>query len=164
MALFFRIRDWFKPPAKKLAGLPIPPGAVVLDYGCGPGSYAVAAARLVGDEGKVHAADIHPLAIKSVTKRARKAGLQNLETIQTDCVTGLPAGSVDVILVLDVFHDLPTPAPQLAEFARVIKPGGTLVLNDHHLSDEEAVTALTTGSHFSLAAREASGFFLFRPA
>ena len=48
----------------------IEPGFCVLDYGCGPASYMVPLAQLVGTSGEIHALDIHPLAIKRVQKKA----------------------------------------------------------------------------------------------
>ncbi len=64
MTFFFKIRDLFRDPMEKVKNAEIKPGNVVVDYGCGPGSHAVAAAQIVGSSGKVHAIDIHPLALK----------------------------------------------------------------------------------------------------
>ncbi|MHA1751653.1 MAG: SAM-dependent methyltransferase, partial [Candidatus Helarchaeota archaeon] len=55
MAFFFRIRDLFSPPIKKIKLLNIKKGSIILDYGCGPGSFSIAAAQLVGNTGKVYA-------------------------------------------------------------------------------------------------------------
>ena len=68
-------------PLKK-AG--IKEGQTVLDFGCGPGHYAIAAAKMVGAKGKVYALDIHPLAVQSVEKKAKKEGLTNITTIVSD--------------------------------------------------------------------------------
>jgi ubiquinone/menaquinone biosynthesis C-methylase UbiE len=87
----------------------IKPGFQVLDYGCGPGSYIIPLAELVGESGKVYALDIHPLAIRKVQDIASKKRLANVETILSDCQTGLPDNSLDVVLLYDVFHHLSDP-------------------------------------------------------
>ena len=71
MSLMFRIRDWFMSPTKVLEKLDIKEGQTVLDFGCGPGSHTIPA-EMVGERGRVCALDIHPLAIKTVEKKARK--------------------------------------------------------------------------------------------
>jgi ubiquinone/menaquinone biosynthesis C-methylase UbiE len=76
----------------------IKPGFHVLDYGCGPGSYIIPTAELVGKSGKIYAPDIHPLAIQMVQSIASKNQLKNVETILSDCKTGLPDNSIDVVL------------------------------------------------------------------
>ena len=70
MGLFFKFRDLMTSPTKFLEHTGISPGWNVLDYGCGTGSYSIPAAQLVGPMGKVYAADIHPLAINEVQKKA----------------------------------------------------------------------------------------------
>lgn len=77
MGLFFKFRDLLTSPTKFLEHTGISPGWNVLDYGCGTGSYSIPAAQLVGPMGKVYAADIHPLAINGVHKRATTKGLGN---------------------------------------------------------------------------------------
>ena len=57
MSFEFKFRDLFLPPRKKLNDVGIRPGFHILDYGCGPGSYSIAAAELVGNSGKVRAED-----------------------------------------------------------------------------------------------------------
>jgi len=79
MAFFFKIRDIFKPPIKKIRNSNIKRGDYVLDYGCGPGSYSFAAAEVVGMEGRIYAADIHPIAIKTVKKKVLKKNIQNIK-------------------------------------------------------------------------------------
>ena len=87
MSINFKLRDLFSPPENTLKEVGIKPGDSVLDYGCGPGSYTIAAAQMVGDSGKVYALDIHPFAVRQVQKKAAKKGLNNIETILSDCAT-----------------------------------------------------------------------------
>ena len=151
MSLLFVLRDLLLPREKVLEEVPIQQGFHILDFGCGPGSYAIAAARKVGEAGKVFALDIHPLAIEMVQRKAVKKGLTNIETILSDCKTGLPDRSIDVALLYDTFHDLSEPDAVLAELHRVLKQDGALSFNDHHIKEEEKIIAsVTRGDLFHL--------------
>lgn len=59
--------------------------------------------------------------------------LANVETIHSDCKTGLPDNSVDAVLLYDTFHDLSDPDGVLEELHRVLKPDGILSFSDHHM-------------------------------
>lgn len=143
LCLMYKFRDFFKPRRKILEETDIKPGFHILDYGCGPGSYSIVAAKLVGTIGKVYALDIHPLAAQRIQKLASNKGLTNVETIQSDCATGLENESIDLVLLCDILHDLSEPDAVLKELHRVLKPNGTLSCNDHHLKEEEMVSKLT---------------------
>jgi ubiquinone/menaquinone biosynthesis C-methylase UbiE len=145
--------DFFHPPRNTLAVVGIKRGDTVLDVGCGRGGFTVAAAEMVGPEGKVFALDVHPLAIKLVRTEIRRSVLANVETIQSDGPTGLADESVDVVLLYDVFHDLASPETVLAELARVMKPGAVLSVTDHHLKAEELISALRRDGHFQFSKR-----------
>jgi len=143
MSFFFRFRDFYQPRGKVLAEVKLETGFNILDYGCGPGSYTVAAAKVVGETGMVYALDIHPLAVKQVQKTAARKRLTNIETILSDCATGLPDESIDIVLLYDTFHKLSQPDKVLAELHRVLKPNGTLSFSDHHLKENEVISRIT---------------------
>jgi hypothetical protein len=90
MALVLRVREPFKKPMQRLQKVGLQEGQTVLDYGCGIGSYVIPALKLVGENGKVHALDIHPMAVKRVKERAEKNGFSNVHTILSNIDTGLP--------------------------------------------------------------------------
>ena len=150
MALGFKFRDFFLPRRNILKEVGIRPGFYVLDYGCGSGSYITAAAELVGKSGKMYALDIHPLAIQMARSIASKKQLTNVETICSDCETGLPDNSVDVVLLYDTFHDLGDPNGVLEELHRVLKPNGILSFSDHHMKEYEIVSKVTDKGLFKL--------------
>jgi len=150
MAFFFKFRDLFMPPREFLNEAGIKPGSHVLDFGCGPGSYTFVASRLVGKDGKVYALDIHPSAIKRVKRVAEKRGLSNIEAIYTDCWTGLEEGSVDFVLLYDIFHHLSDPDSVMKEFNRIMKPNSILSFSDHHMKEEEILSEVTKGGLFKL--------------
>jgi ubiquinone/menaquinone biosynthesis C-methylase UbiE len=151
MALEFKIRDLLKPRKDITKEIGIKEGFQVLDYGCGPGSYISSIAELVGKSGKIYALDINPLAIKMVKKIAAKKQLQNVETILSDCKTGLPDNSIDVVLLYDTFHDLTDQNAVLNELHRVLKPNGILSFNDHHMEENEILSEITGDGLFTLA-------------
>ena len=151
MSFGYKFRDMFLPRKGVVEEVGIKPGFTVLDFGCGPGGYINAVAELVGKSGKIYALDIHPLAIKKVRNIAVKRQLANVETIQSDCKTGLPDNSVDVVLLYDIFHKLSQPDEVLKELHRVLKPGGVLSFNDHHMKEEnEIISGLTKSGLFTL--------------
>jgi len=150
MSLGFKFRDFFSPRMNILKEVEIKPGFHVLDYGCGPGGYITAAAQLVSESGKVYALDIQPLAINQVQNIATKQKLANVETILSDCATGLPDESVDVVLLYDTFHNLSEPDAVLAELHRVLKPDGILSLSDHHIKEEDITSKITAPGLFRL--------------
>ena len=135
MALGFKFRDMFMSPREIVEQAGTKRGLHVLDYGCGPGSYSIAAAEVVGESGRVYALDIQPLALEMVKNSAVKKGLENIETILSDCTTGLPDKSIDLVLLFDIYHALSEAESVLKELHRVLKPDGKLSFSDHHLKE-----------------------------
>ena len=150
MSFGYTFRDFFLPRMNILGEVGIRPGSHVLDYGCGPGSYSILAAELVGKTGKVYALDIHPLAVQRVQKIALRKQLKNLETIRSNSETGLPDNSVDLVLLFDTFHGLNDPDGVLGELHRVLKPHGILSFSDHHMREDEIVSKVTDGGLLNL--------------
>lgn len=150
MTMAFRIRDYLRPRMDLLKEAGIESGFHVLDYGCGPGSYIAPLAELLGTNGKIYALDIHPAAIKEVKKIGRRKGIECIETIVSDCDTGLPDNHVDVVLLYDVFHNLSQPDDVLRELHRVLKSGGTLSFSDHHMKEQDILTRVTNTGLFKL--------------
>lgn len=161
----FRIMTWmlrrrdrpeFLEPVLAEAG--ISRGMTVLDFGCGPGSFSVAAARIVGPIGNVYALDIHPLAILNVRARIEKSALDNVTAILSDCDTGLADESINVALLYDVFHTLKKKERVLAEVYRVLKADGILSFSDHHLKEDMIIASVTAGGKFKLVRRGAKTY------
>jgi ubiquinone/menaquinone biosynthesis C-methylase UbiE len=151
MSVGYKFRDFFLPRTNILRKVGIKPGFHVLDYGCGPGGYIVPLAELVGESGRVYALDIHPLAIQKVQDIASKKKLANVETILSDCQTGLPDNSLDAVLLYDAFHHLSDPDIVLKELYRVLKPDGILSFSDHHMQESEIVAQVTNNGLFRLS-------------
>jgi ubiquinone/menaquinone biosynthesis C-methylase UbiE len=149
LALHRRFVDVRKPLQK--AG--IKEGQTILDFGCGPGHYSIAAAKMVGAKGKVYALDIHPLAVRSVEKKAKKAGLTNITTILSDEGTRLPDQSIDVALAYDMIHMVKDKQALARELHRVLKPNGLLSVIVGHIKVEEVLKILEEDGLFSLRDR-----------
>jgi len=153
MSFTYKFRDFFLPRKNILKEVRVKPGFSVLDYGCGPGSYIIPLAELVGKSGKIYALDIHPLAIQMVQSIASKKQLRNVKTICSNYKTGLPDSSIDVALLYDTFHDLSNPSEVLKELHRVLKPNGILSFSDHHMEENEIVAKITNRGLFKLSGK-----------
>jgi len=150
MSLFLKFRDLFLPPKKTLIEAGIKTGFRIVDYGCGSGSYTFAAAELVGKSGRVYALDIHPLAINRVQNIASKNMLSNIETICSDCATGLENDSIDVVLLYDTLHSLSDQDKILEELHRILRPNSVLSVWDHHIKEAEILSKITDKGLFRL--------------
>ena len=104
----------------------------------------------MGKSGKVYALDIYPLAVETVQKRALKKRITNIETICSDCATGLKNSTIDVVLLYDVFHILEKLNEVLAELHRILKPNSILSFSDHHMKEDEILSEVTNTGLFIL--------------
>jgi ubiquinone/menaquinone biosynthesis C-methylase UbiE len=150
MTLILWLRDIFNSPQRILGQIDdIRPGAHILDYGCGPGSYSIAASELVGHTGKVYAVDIHPVAVSEVQNKANEKGIPNLETLLTNCNLEIPDSSIDVVLLIYVLHDFKNPRSILSELGRVLKHNGILVVKDQKLENDKVIS-IVSSTNFKL--------------
>jgi 2-polyprenyl-3-methyl-5-hydroxy-6-metoxy-1,4-benzoquinol methylase len=148
MALEYRWRDRRQPPFEILQDIGVKPGMAVLDFGCGPGSFSLAAAKLVGSAGKVYAVDIHPLAITSVKHAALRENIDNIRPVLGNDIPGVSEATIDMVLMFDVLHHISDPGPVLARFQELLRSGGVLSVRDHRLNQAELLAAITASGHF----------------
>jgi len=138
MTLMYLVRDLLQDPRRILEIAQLREGMRVADYGCGPGSFTIPAALIVGEGGRVYAIDIHPLAVSSVRERASKRGLRNVETILVQGYdTGIEASSIDRVLLIDTIHRIEDPGALFGELHRILKPDGLLFMHKGHMSMSE---------------------------
>lgn len=161
LSIMIAIRDILVNLDKVVEEIGIQPGNVVLDYGCGLGSFSIPTAKIVGEKGKVYALDIHPLALKRTKKKAQKKKITNIEFIHSDCDTGLIDESVDIILFYDLLKSLLTPQKQLVELYRVLKPEGILCVKDIH-SDDKILSIITGNNLFKLKIKSKKQFMFLK--
>lgn len=127
-----RLRRVLDNPKRSLKSAGIQPGQHVLEVGCGPGFFTTAAAKLVGDEGRVYAIDLQPLAIETTKKKLHEAGVKNVELRIADAPqTGLPSETIDLVFLFGVVHVLPIDTV-LPELYRILKPGGSIAVRGFH--------------------------------
>jgi ubiquinone/menaquinone biosynthesis C-methylase UbiE len=107
------------------------PAETVLEVGPGTGYYSLDVARWVGPSGTLHLLDLQQEMLDHTMRRARAAGLDNLEPRQGDA-RELPYADAmfDAGLLVAVLGEIPDQARALSEFRRVLKPGGRLVVGE----------------------------------
>jgi ubiquinone/menaquinone biosynthesis C-methylase UbiE len=105
---------------------------------------------MAGRTGRVYALDRNPAALKATSERAARAKLTTVKTLLSGSVTGLRNGSVDVVLLYDIFHDLEEPDVILGELRRVLKRSGILSAHDHHLDSLQLTKAIETSGLFRM--------------
>ena len=123
-------------PEKALDALAIEPGSVVGDVGAGVGYFTEKLARRVGPNGKVYANDIQPEMLVQLRKNMAKLGIGNVQTVVgAEDDPHLPANTLDLILLVDVYHEFSKPQAMLRHMRESLKPGGRLVLLEYRKED-----------------------------
>ncbi len=119
-----------------LRELALKPGMVVADVGAGTGYYSRRMAPLVGPSGSVVAVDVQPEMIQLLTEAAKKAGISNIKPVlgAVDNVK-LAEASIDVVIMVDVYHELEFPFEVMESIVRALKPGGRLVFVEYRAED-----------------------------
>src|SRR5712672_3763058 len=111
------------------------PGTIVADIGAGDGTYAFAAAQLVGPSGKVFATEIDPDKLTKLRSEVTKRHLANVTVLESkDADTNLPSECCDAIFLRRVYHHLTKPAEFDAALIRSLKPGGRLAVIEFRLA------------------------------
>jgi SAM-dependent methyltransferase len=106
-------------------------GMRVADIGAGDGYYVARLSPLVGETGRVFGQDIMPDYLALLQRRVRRDGLANVQVVAGDPHDPrLPAASVDVALMIHMYHEIAQPYALLWNLATAMRPGGTLVILD----------------------------------
>lgn len=135
--LIRQTRDEEENPRELLDALQLKPGQTVADVGCGNGFYSLQLAKLVGPRGRVFAVDIQPEMIELLKERADEAGISNIEPIlSTQADPKLPAGEVDLILLVDVYHEFSYPERMLQAMRASLSPDGQIALAEYRMEDQ----------------------------
>jgi SAM-dependent methyltransferase len=116
------------------------PGQSLLDCGCGPGQITVGLAQAVSP-GPVTGLDLDPAVLEQAGHRAADAGLDNVEfTDGSVLALPFPDESFDVVYAHALLIHLPEPEQALAEFRRVLKPGGIVAISEPIIESFEVAT------------------------
>lgn len=112
------------------------PGMNVCDMGCGNGYHTIPMAKAVGEEGAVYAVDIQQEMLDLLAKRCESAGLGNVVPILGgEMDPHLPEDTLDLILMVDVYHEFSFPAEMLAGMRKSLREGGVVVLVEYREED-----------------------------
>ncbi len=145
--------------SKLLPPLKIKPGDVVADIGAGSGFYTVKLAEIVGETGKVYAVDIQKEMIDIVKGRTKRLGLKNvIPILNTETELKLPESSIDLIFLVDVYHEFAYPYEVTQEMVKALKPGGRVVFVEFRLEDEKVPIKLVHKMSEKQVKREMAGF------
>jgi ubiquinone/menaquinone biosynthesis C-methylase UbiE len=129
-------RESEEQPDKALEAIGIRRGMVVADVGAGIGYMSFKMAKLVGAPGKVYANDLQPEMLEQLRARAQHDKITNVETVLgTDTDPKLPAGVMDLVLLVDVYHEFSQPQAMLRKIRESLKPDGRLVLLEYRKED-----------------------------
>ena len=129
-------REAEEQPEKALDALNLKPGMVVADIGAGVGYMSLRMARRVGPSGKVYANDLQPPMLDLLRQNAAKAGIGNIVTVVGDVADPkLPANTMDLVLLVDVYHEFSQPQQMLRKIRETLKADGRLVLLEYRAED-----------------------------
>jgi ubiquinone/menaquinone biosynthesis C-methylase UbiE len=116
--------------------LKIARGATVADIGAGSGYMTERLSERVGPAGRVYANDIQPGMLELLNARLQKKGLTNvIPVLGEPADPKLPDAALDLVLMVDVYHELSDPQVMLGHIRRALKPGGRLVLIEYRGED-----------------------------
>jgi SAM-dependent methyltransferase len=123
-------------PDGALDAIGIKPGMVVADVGAGTGYMSLKMATRVGASGKVYAEDVQPEMLRRLRQNAAEAKLTNIQTVLGgEADPKLPPNTLDLILLVDVYHEFSQPQRMLRKMRESLKPDGRLVLLEYRKED-----------------------------
>src|SRR3989475_9399065 len=136
--------DWLERPEREaeekpdllLEALKLKPGDVVADIGAGTGYYSWRMAKAVGESGLVYAVDIQQEMLDLLAKKMADRKITNVKgVLGTLTDPKLPANSVDVVLMVDVYHEFDHPFEMMEAMCKALKPGGRVVFVEFRAED-----------------------------
>ena len=129
-------REEEEAPDAAIDALEIAKGSTVADVGAGSGYMTRRLADRVGSTGKVYANDIQPRMLELLRENMRQRGITNVEPVLGAVDDPkLPRNAVDLILMVDVYHEFSEPQKMLRRMRESLKPEGRLVLLEYRGED-----------------------------
>jgi ubiquinone/menaquinone biosynthesis C-methylase UbiE len=118
-----------------LKNLAVKPGMVVADIGAGSGYHSALLSKMVGT-GKVFAVDVEPEMIAYLNARIKQEKLSRIvPVLSTEQKVSLPENTIDMMLLVDVYHEFSFPYEMALSMRAALKPGGKLVLVEFRAED-----------------------------
>ena len=158
-------REQEEEPDRALDALGTLSGLSVADVGAGSGYFTVRLASRVGSKGRVYANDLQPEMLKMLAARLSRERISNVTLVQGGVDNPrLPANAIDLILMVDVYHEFSEPQKMLGAMRAALKPDGRLVLLEYRKEDPDVPIRFehkmsVTEARLEL---EAEGFMLSR--
>lgn len=129
-------REAEEKPQRLLQALKLKPGEVVADIGAGTGFYSWRLAKEVGEKGLVYAVDIQQEMLDLLAGKMAELKITNVKgVLGTITDPKLPAHSVDLVLLVDVYHEFDHPYEMMQAICQALKPGGRVVLVEFRAED-----------------------------
>jgi protein-L-isoaspartate O-methyltransferase len=129
-------REKEEQPTRLMKALKVKAGEAVADIGAGTGYFSFRLSQRVGPKGKVYAVDIQPEMLDIMRKRMKERGVKNIELILgKEADPRLPEAAIDLILLVDVYHEFSYPFEMTEAMVKSLKPGGRLVFVEYRLED-----------------------------
>ena len=123
-------------PELLLRELALAPGMTVADIGAGTGYYTWQLAKQLGPGGRVYAVDVQPEMIRMLDSQMAKRGVRNVVSVLgSETSVKLPPSSVDLAIMVDVYHELAYPSEVLDSIVDALKPGGRVVFVEYRAED-----------------------------
>ncbi|HKQ13378.1 MAG TPA: class I SAM-dependent methyltransferase [Steroidobacteraceae bacterium] len=131
-------RETEEQPQLVIDALEIKPGQTIADLGAGSGYFSFRIAPLVGPTGKVLAIDIEPTMLDTIAQRASREHVTNITTVRSSARDpNLAPHSVDLLFMVDVYHELEYPYEVMTKVRAALKPGGRVALVEYRAEDPE---------------------------
>ena len=129
-------RELEEKPQTLIRSLKLKAGDNVADIGVGTGYFARRIARVIGPKGTVYGVDIQPEMLELLAKNLGKLGIKNVKgVLGTIKNPNLPANSIDLALMVDVYHEFSHPHEMLQNLCHALKPGGRIAFVEYRMED-----------------------------
>ena len=123
-------------PDKMIELLGLKPGQAVADIGAGSGFITQRLAAKVGSSGKVYAVDIQQEMLDFIEQKMKSRGLRNvLPILGTISNPNLPTNAIDLVLMVDVYHEFSEPEAMMRHIVQSLKPGGRVAFVEYRAED-----------------------------
>jgi ubiquinone/menaquinone biosynthesis C-methylase UbiE len=140
----FLAADWLERPEREseeklttlVEALKLKPGMVVADIGAGSGRISIMIAEKLGKDGKVLAVDVQEEMLSLLSKKLKQQKITNIEPVLGNPESPkLEPGSIDLAIMVDVYHEFEFPYEMLREIAKALRPGGRVAFVEYRRED-----------------------------
>jgi ubiquinone/menaquinone biosynthesis C-methylase UbiE len=151
LPVLLTVENRIERPEQYLRELGVRRGMRIVDVGCGLGIYTFPASRLVGSTGMVYAIDRDADSISVLNGEVIARRISNVKPLLANAVdTGLKQSSVELALLIRVFHDISDKPRVVEELRRILRPDGTIAIDDRAITPKESISTMMITQGFKL--------------